>query len=98
MSQCAFSAKPLVVKSSNNFLDSQCLCFCATIFGHLEHWLLVQKWQFLGFPGTNFLGFLGTLLTKGGGFAGANDGHIIAVSTEWSSIIASVVADDADEC
>ena len=49
-------------------------------------------------PRHKFFGLPGTRLTKGGGFAGANDGHIIAVSTEWSSIIASVVADDADEC
>ena len=45
-------------------------------------------------PGTNFLGSPGTLLTKGGGFAAANDGHIIAVSAEWSSIVAS---DDDDD-
>ena len=44
-------------------------------------------------PWQQFLGSPGTLRTKGGGFAAPNDGHIVAVSAEWSSIIAS---DDDD--
>ena len=56
----------------------------------------MQNWQFLELPPCHqFLGSPGTLLTKGGGFAAANDGHIIAVSAEWSSII-TLDDDDMD--